>query len=159
MSVRSTLPAAEPRRKENQFVNKRGHKHHNYPPGKAPYPISYDRDLLDRSLTLNSTSTLSRTSKLFSVSDAMDHHLWRGLFDGRPTMTVTPNYPPKRVLDLGCGVRHLSCNSVKSPEEPYRLACGPLMQRASGPMRRWLASISSIYNSPSIISTLLSLAG
>ena len=63
MSVRSTLPAAEPRRKENQFVNKRGRKHHNYPPGKAPYPISYDRDLLDRQLSLNSTSTLSLTSK------------------------------------------------------------------------------------------------
>ncbi|KAI0278153.1 S-adenosyl-L-methionine-dependent methyltransferase [Russula aff. rugulosa BPL654] len=92
MSVRSTLPAAEPRRKENQFVNKRGRKHHNYPPGKAPYPISYDRDLLDRCLNP------------FSVSDAMEHHLWRGLFDGRPTMMVTPTYPPKRVLDLGCGV-------------------------------------------------------
>lgn len=48
MSVRPTLPVAEPRRKENQFVKKRGRKHHNYPPGKAPYPISYDRDILDR---------------------------------------------------------------------------------------------------------------
>jgi len=84
MSVRSTLPVAEPRRKENQFVNKRGRKHHNYPPGKAPYPISYDRDVLD--------------------SDAVDYHLWGSLFDGQPTMMVTPNYPPKRVLDLGCGV-------------------------------------------------------
>ncbi|KAI0308136.1 hypothetical protein B0F90DRAFT_1680486 [Multifurca ochricompacta] len=69
---------------QNQFVDKHGHKHHNYPPGKAPYPISYDRDILD--------------------SDATDHHLWRSLFDGRPTMMVTPNYPPRRVLDLGCGV-------------------------------------------------------
>lgn len=47
MSARPTLPIAEPRRKENQFINKRGRKHHNYPPGKAPYPISYDRDILD----------------------------------------------------------------------------------------------------------------
>jgi hypothetical protein len=109
MSIRSTFPAAEPRRKENQFVIKRGHKHHNYPPGKAPYPISYDRDILDRYSSLSSTKSHSRTSKSFSVSDAMDHHLWSGLFDDRPTMMVTPNYPPKRVLDLGCGVRHLSC--------------------------------------------------
>lgn len=50
MSIRPTLPVAEPRRKENQFVKKRGRKHHNYPPGKAPYPISYDRDILDRYL-------------------------------------------------------------------------------------------------------------
>ncbi|SRR5216684_874782 len=109
MSIRSTFPAAEPRRKENQFVIKRGHKHHNYPPGKAPYPISYDRDILDRYSSLNSTKSHSRTSKSFPVSDAMDHHLWSGLFDDRPTMMVTPNYPPERVLDLGCGVRHLSC--------------------------------------------------
>ncbi|KAH9044558.1 hypothetical protein EDB85DRAFT_1910073 [Lactarius pseudohatsudake] len=84
MSVRSILPLTEPRRKENQFVDKRGRKHHDHPPGKAPYPISYDKDVLD--------------------SDAMDHHLWRTLFDGRPTLMVTPNYPPQRVLDLGCGV-------------------------------------------------------
>ncbi|KAH9081724.1 hypothetical protein EDB83DRAFT_2334409 [Lactarius deliciosus] len=84
MSIRSILPLTEPRRKENQFVDKRGRKHHDHPPGKAPYPISYDKDVLD--------------------SDAMDHHLWRTLFDGRPTLMVTPNYPPQRVLDLGCGV-------------------------------------------------------
>lgn len=65
-------------------MDKHGRKHHDYPPGKAPYPISYDKDVLD--------------------SDAMDHHLWRTLFDGRPTMMVTPDYPPQRVLDLGCGV-------------------------------------------------------
>ena len=48
MSVRSTLPLTEPRRKENQFIDKHRRKHHNYPPGKAPYPISYDKDVLDR---------------------------------------------------------------------------------------------------------------
>ena len=48
-SVRSTLPFTEqPRRKENQFIDKHGRKHHNYPLGKAPYPISYDKDVLDR---------------------------------------------------------------------------------------------------------------
>ncbi|KAI0304555.1 hypothetical protein BC826DRAFT_928543 [Russula brevipes] len=84
MSVRTTLAISEPRRKENQFIDKHGRKHHNYPPGKAPYPISYDRDVLD--------------------CDATEHHLWTNLFDGRPTMMVTPNYPPRHVLDLGCGV-------------------------------------------------------
>ncbi|KAI9512507.1 hypothetical protein F5148DRAFT_1351823 [Russula earlei] len=83
MSARSTLPVAEPRRKENQFVDKRGRKHHNYPPGKAPYPISYDRDVLD--------------------CYATDHHLWRTLFDGRPTV-MDISRSPHRVLDLGCGV-------------------------------------------------------
>ncbi|KAH9982816.1 S-adenosyl-L-methionine-dependent methyltransferase [Lactifluus volemus] len=84
MSIRPTVPLNDPRRKDCQFVEKHGRKHHKHPPGKAPYPISYDRDVLD--------------------SDAIDHYLWRSLFDGRPTMIATPNDPPRRVLDLGCGV-------------------------------------------------------
>ena len=63
MHTRSTLPNAEPRRKENQFIDKRGRKHHNYPPGKAPYPLSYDRDLLDR----QSSTLLSLSSFLISL--------------------------------------------------------------------------------------------
>src|SRR5258707_13691288 len=43
MSIRSTFPAAEPSRKDNQFVFKLVPKHHNYPPGKGPYPIPYNR--------------------------------------------------------------------------------------------------------------------
>ena len=53
-------------------------------------------------------------------------------------MMVTPNYPPQRVLDLGCGVRHDSCGSARHAlklEELYRLARGPLTRRASGPMQ------------------------
>ncbi|KAI0068108.1 S-adenosyl-L-methionine-dependent methyltransferase [Artomyces pyxidatus] len=69
--------------RENQFVNKHGRKHHNYKPEKAPYPMSYDRDIMDR--------------------DAIHHHMWKSLLD-RPTMMTTPTYPPEKVLDLGCGV-------------------------------------------------------
>jgi len=106
MSIRSTFPhtATEPHRKENQFVNKHGRKHHNYPQGKAPYPISYDKDVLDRYSTPDLTFRTPEYLNRHAVSDAMDHHLWRILFDDRPTLMVTPNYPPQRVLDLGCGV-------------------------------------------------------
>ena len=108
MSIRSTFPHTEPRRRENQFVDKHGRKHHNYPPGKAPYPISYDKDVLDRYSTPDSTFLIPVSKPRYAASDAMDHHLWRILFDGRPTLMVTPNYPPRRVLDLGCGVRYSS---------------------------------------------------
>lgn len=33
--------------KESQFCYKRGRKHHSYGSEKAPYPVSYDRDVID----------------------------------------------------------------------------------------------------------------
>lgn len=35
------------RLKETQFQVKYGHKHHSYDPEKAPYPVSYDRHVLE----------------------------------------------------------------------------------------------------------------
>lgn len=37
----------QPRSKETQFQMKYGHKHHSYDPEKAPYPVSYDRRVLE----------------------------------------------------------------------------------------------------------------
>ena len=34
--------------RENQFTLKHGRKHHDYPAAKAPYALSYDKDILDR---------------------------------------------------------------------------------------------------------------
>ena len=85
----------------------------------------------------------------------MDHHLWRTLFDGRPTMMTTPNYPPRRVLDLGCGVRILRFRSTYLTGR--RSACGPSMPPASGPTRYLLALISLTCNSLSTASNHTSL--
>lgn len=35
------------RAKETQFQIKYGHKHHTYGSDKAPYPVSYDRSILE----------------------------------------------------------------------------------------------------------------
>lgn len=37
--------------RENQFTVKHGRKHHDYPAAKAPYALSYDKDILDRCAT------------------------------------------------------------------------------------------------------------
>ena len=36
-----------PRLKESQFLLKHGQRHHSYDPEKAPYPLSYDRHVLE----------------------------------------------------------------------------------------------------------------
>ena len=36
---------ALPRNKD--FFNKNGHRYHSFEPEKAPYPLSYDRDILE----------------------------------------------------------------------------------------------------------------
>ena len=35
------------RLKESQFISKHGHRHHSYDNEKAPYPLSYDRHVLE----------------------------------------------------------------------------------------------------------------
>jgi hypothetical protein len=36
-----------PRHKEGQFVYKYGKRHHSYDREKAPYPLSYDKEVLE----------------------------------------------------------------------------------------------------------------
>lgn len=35
------------RSREHQFLQKYGHRHHTYDSKKAPYPLSYDKELLE----------------------------------------------------------------------------------------------------------------
>jgi hypothetical protein len=35
------------RAKETQFLMKHGHKHHSFDAEKAPYPVSYDRHIIE----------------------------------------------------------------------------------------------------------------
>ncbi|ETW87004.1 hypothetical protein HETIRDRAFT_59014, partial [Heterobasidion irregulare TC 32-1] len=66
--------------KENQFTYKNGRKHHAYGSEKAPYPLSYDREVVD--------------------VDVIDNVL-RFKLSPAPSLATIP--APSRVLDLGCG--------------------------------------------------------
>ncbi|KIJ66297.1 hypothetical protein HYDPIDRAFT_86952 [Hydnomerulius pinastri MD-312] len=69
-----------PRNKD--FLNKHGHRHHSFDPEKAPYPLSYDRQVLEL--------------------ESMDHSF---VMHVKKSVSVVPftDGPPTRSLDLGCG--------------------------------------------------------
>ncbi|KAF9245796.1 hypothetical protein BU15DRAFT_85484 [Melanogaster broomeanus] len=64
------------------FLNKFGHKHHSFDPEKAPYPLSYDRQVLEL--------------------ESMDHAFVRRIMKS-VSVVPFPDGPPQRSLDLGCG--------------------------------------------------------
>ncbi|PFH49806.1 hypothetical protein AMATHDRAFT_62438 [Amanita thiersii Skay4041] len=67
--------------KEGQFVYKHGKRHHSYDNEKAPYPLSYDRNVLEIEALDNKFNYFLKNSASF----------------------VNFRQPPGRVLDLGCG--------------------------------------------------------
>ncbi|KAF8078906.1 hypothetical protein FPV67DRAFT_1466813 [Lyophyllum atratum] len=71
-----------PRLKEGQFLYKHGHRHHSYDNEKAPYPLSYDRHVLE--------------------IEALDNKLAQHL-RGSVSFVNFSDGPPERTLDLGCG--------------------------------------------------------
>ncbi|KAF9454137.1 hypothetical protein P691DRAFT_810855 [Macrolepiota fuliginosa MF-IS2] len=70
-------------RREGQFIYKHGQRHHSYDSEKAPYPLSYDRAVLD----------------LESLENKFVQHL-----KGSISFVNFKQHPPQRVLDLGCGL-------------------------------------------------------
>ncbi|KAG2149593.1 hypothetical protein BD769DRAFT_344875 [Suillus cothurnatus] len=81
MTLDSTSGRRVPRNRD--FLNKHGHRHHSYDPEKAPYPLSYDRQVLE--LENLDHSFVMHVKKSVSVVQFPDH-----IF-------------PKHSLDLGCG--------------------------------------------------------
>ncbi|RDB29007.1 Demethylmenaquinone methyltransferase [Hypsizygus marmoreus] len=71
-----------PRLKEGQFIYKHGHRHHSYDNEKAPYPLSYDRDVLE----------------IESLDNRLAQHL-----RGSMSFVNFKDGTPERTLDLGCG--------------------------------------------------------
>ncbi|TFK77381.1 S-adenosyl-L-methionine-dependent methyltransferase [Pluteus cervinus] len=72
----------QPRHKEGQFIFKHGQRHHAFDNEKAPYPLSYDRQVLEL--------------------ESLDNRLVRHL-RGSVSFVNFRDGPPQRVLDLGCG--------------------------------------------------------
>ncbi|KAF8640972.1 hypothetical protein AX17_000618 [Amanita inopinata Kibby_2008] len=70
-----------PRQLKGQFIYKNGQRHHSYEGEKAPYPLSYDKNVLE----------------LESLDNEFTHFL-----KGSASF-VSFKQPPSRVLDLGCG--------------------------------------------------------
>lgn len=81
MTLDSTSGRRVPRNKD--FLNKHGHRHHSFDQEKAPYPLSYDRQVLE--LESMDHSFVMHVKKSVSVVEFPDHS------------------SPKRSLDLGCG--------------------------------------------------------
>ncbi|KAJ3548860.1 hypothetical protein NMY22_g1106 [Coprinellus aureogranulatus] len=69
------------RQRETQFILKYGRRHHSYDSEKAPYPMCYDKDIVE----------------LEALDNRLTQHL-RG-----SSSFVNFEQPPTRVLDLGCG--------------------------------------------------------
>ncbi|KAJ8084466.1 hypothetical protein PM082_003236 [Marasmius tenuissimus] len=72
------------RPKESQFVVKHGQRLHSFDPEKAPYPLSYDRYVLEL--------------------EALDNRFVKHLRNGSMSfLNLTNAEKPSRCLDLGCG--------------------------------------------------------
>lgn len=108
-STGSTSYSGEGRRhmRRKDFQYKYGKKHHSYDKEKAPYPLSYDRNVLELCVLLPQ----QRDFPLSSV-DFVQTHLREGLDNRmvqhlRGSISFVPfrEQQPTRVLDLGCGVR------------------------------------------------------
>ncbi|KAF7964764.1 hypothetical protein HWV62_3146 [Athelia sp. TMB] len=84
------------RPREKQFTMRNGHKHHAYDAEKAPYPVSYDRRVLE----------------LEGLDIPFEEYAGRG-------PSIVPEYdkgwgPPTRVLDLGCGSGSWAITAAKA---------------------------------------------
>ncbi|KAG5728954.1 Menaquinone biosynthesis methyltransferase ubiE [Termitomyces sp. T112] len=76
-----TFDGRHPRLK-GQFQYKHGHRHHSFDNEKAPYPLSYDRYILE----------------IESLDNRLAQHL-----RGSVSFVNFTEGPPQRTLDLGCG--------------------------------------------------------
>jgi hypothetical protein len=89
--------------KENQFLHKYGQIHHAFDAEKAPYPVSYNRSVLELCVRL-----LTARSWVCTEDDVCRESMAQQLLmQVIPTVSFVqfPDGPPTKSLDLGCGVR------------------------------------------------------
>lgn len=89
--------------KKSHFIYKHGLRHHSFDPEKAPYPLCYDREVLEmESLDNRLIHYLRNGSVSFidfaSASSNDSSSTAASSIDKQPQPQ-----PPERVLDLGCG--------------------------------------------------------
>ena len=87
--------------KRKDFQYKHGQRHHSYDKEKAPYPLSYDKQVLEMCVHLSSSLIYSMNNIPFG-SEAIDNRMAQ--FLGGSISFVSFDDFPTRVLDLGCGV-------------------------------------------------------
>ncbi|KAG2367791.1 hypothetical protein BDR07DRAFT_1326290 [Suillus spraguei] len=81
MALDSTSGRRVPRNRD--FLNKHGHRHHFYDSEKAPYPLSYDRQVLEL--------------------ENLDHSFVMHVKKSASVVQFPEQIFPRRSLDLGCG--------------------------------------------------------
>jgi hypothetical protein len=98
----STPPEGKKQPRKRDFFYKHGHKIHPYD-GKAPYPLSYDRAVIELCVQIHSPIIFSELD--FLHSESLDTRLCQYLRNS--VSFVDFEDPPARLLDLGCGVSSL----------------------------------------------------
>lgn len=117
MSARTTFsldhnspegPKRAHRSKETNFIDKHGHLHHSYDPEKAPYPLSYDKEVIG---LYEIMVRIRRQVLIPTQRDLLDHGFMQKVTNN-VSFINWKDEPPTCVLDLGCGVgRYLLISS------------------------------------------------
>ena len=101
-SALSALPKISQKPQRFRVVN--GSKLAPFPPSEVPYPLSYDKNILD---WCASPSVLCRSFQTPSAdifpSEALDHLFFKQLYRGI-SLHDWGSEQPNAVLDVGCGI-------------------------------------------------------
>lgn len=96
------LPKISPKPQRFRVVN--GSKLVPFPPSEVPYPLSYDKDILDWCVSPSVLGFHFQTpsADVFS-SEALDHLFFKQLYRGISLHDWGGKHP-NAVLDVGCGI-------------------------------------------------------
>lgn len=86
---------------KDEFHYKYGQRLHSYDNEKAPYPLSYDRHVLE--MYVVPLVVLEEANWSFKNRESLDNRLCQHL-RGSASFVNFKGDPPERILDLGCGV-------------------------------------------------------
>ena len=99
-----TSTVSEEHHERGDFVYRNGAKYHAYNMETAPYPLSYDRETMELYEHVY-IRTPAHCNLPLRCRNLLDRALIYRVKDNAVTFTDYKDCPPKRCLDLGCGVR------------------------------------------------------